>query len=161
MKEYIIFKGWHYSIHWPKLYNGNKKEFIIKVKPNDSWRYNFNNIDQQDINKLWGIGFGNLLLGDHHKNSIRLGSYYNPVSENIQWFDYSYENFIRNYGFITLSNINELIEFPFKLKENSFIIGNKEVPYKYPEDRTGYYLFPYFGGNNPAPHDVKIKMEVK
>lgn len=161
MKTYIIPKGWHYSLHLPKLYDGNKKEFVIKVKPDDSWRYNFNSVDQMDINKLWGIGFGNILFGDHLKNSIRLGWYYNPKSENIQWWSYLHENFTMKFGFLTVSDINELIEFPFKLNDDSFTIENQTTPFIYPEDKTGYYLFPYFGGNRTAPHMITNKLEVK
>lgn len=160
MKTYIIPKGWHYSLHLPKLYDGVKKEFIIKVKPDNSWRYYFHSVDQIDINKLWGIGFGNVLFDGPHTNSIRLGWNYNPNNDSINWWYYYYENSIRNYDYLTTSFINEDIEFPFQLKDESFLIGNKEIPYIYPQDRTGYYLFPYFGGNRTAPHMIINKLEV-
>ena len=161
MKTYIIPKGWHYSLHLPKLYDGNKKEFLIKVQPDDSWRYNFNSADQLDLNKVWGIGFGNILLGDHHKNSIRLSWWYNPRLDIIGWFYYYYENSVRKYGFIRSSKINELVEFPFILNDDSFEIGDEVVPYIYPEDRSGYELFPYFGGNRTAPHIIKHKLNIE
>lgn len=160
MKTYIIPKGWHYSLHLPKPYLGIKKNFNIKVKFTDYCRYNLDNPDQQDINKLFGVSFRH-----HHNNSIRIGWYYNPITDKIHIYAYEYENGVRRFARVGEVNIDEIVYIDLKLLSHSYEIlirggGFLNFMFNYPTIKMGYYLYPYFGGNQPAPHDVKIEMEV-
>lgn len=163
MKTYIIPKGWHYSLHLPKPYLGIKKNFNIKVKFTDSCRYNLNNADQQDINKLFGVSFGS-----HQDNSIRIGWNYNLVTGEIDIYSYEYERGIRwlftKIGSVAIGDLTyidlSLAHYTYSIRINDGISGFGNYIFNYPAIKLGYYLYPYFGGNQPAPHDVKIEMEV-
>lgn len=159
MKEYLIKQGEHYSDHGFKLYLG-KKDFNITVQFTESCRYNLGDVDQLDINKLFGVSFG-----DHQKNSIRIGWAYNVFTDKIDLFYYTYENGLRKYNKVGECFINEILTIKLNLNfsNKTFSVTIQDittvVSYKYPFLKMGYYLYPYFGGNEPAPHDVIIKMD--
>jgi hypothetical protein len=164
MKKYTIKQGEHYSKHDFKLYLG-KKDFEIIVKFTESCRYNLGDVDQLDINKLWGVSFGN-----HEKNSIRIGWAYNLFTDKIDLFYYTYENGIRKYEKISECFIGEIVTLELELNFNGgFWIRGTGItwesgqfhPYKYPFLKIGYWLYPYFGGNEVATHDIEIELEVK
>lgn len=162
MKAYIIKAGEHFSAHPIKPYLG-KTSFTVTVNFDESCRYNLDSIDQLDVNKLFGISFGN-----HEDNSIRLGWAYNLDTLKMDIFTYTYEDGARKINKIGSCNLSVDIVIKLKLdfsggtyQTTSLIsIPEEQVfTYKYPALRMGYYLYPYFGGNNPAPHDMIIYME--
>lgn len=159
MKKYIIEAGTHYSFHFPKLYTG-KKTFICKVQFTESCRYDLGTIDQLDINKLWGVSFGY-----HKTNSIRIGWNYNLVTNKIDLYWYIYEDGFRRYNKIDSCEIGEVKEIHLALLPsiNEFMMytnnSNVLVSYRYPSYLIGYYLYPYFGGNISAPHNIKLYMD--
>lgn len=159
--KYTIKQGGHYSTHTFKPYLGLKKEFLITVQFTDSCRYNLGDIDQLDINKLWGVSFGL-----HEKNSIRIGWAYNTFTDKIDLYYYIYENGIRKYQKFSECFINEIVTLKLYLNNDNFYLEKNntwdavEVPYVYPSLKLGYYLFPYFGGNEVAPHDIIIYLSV-
>jgi hypothetical protein len=161
MKKYTIKKGEHYSTHLFKPYLGFKKEFNLTIQFTDSCRYNLGDIDQLDINKLFGVSFG-----DHQKNSIRIGWNYNLFTDKIDVFSYVYEGGVRKYEKIEEVFINEIFTLKLDLNftNNAFsIISDTTIYFRefgYPKMKLGYYLYPYFGGNKPAPQDIIINMEV-
>lgn len=162
MKEYIIKKGNHYSTHIIKPYLGFKKEFNIQFKFNENCRYNLEDVDQLDINKLWGISFGY-----HEANSIRIGWVYNLFTDKIDLYYYIYENSVRKYAKFSECFINDTCVVKLLLSNTSFTMIDKGNPwniisetYNYPDFKLGYYLWPYFGGNEVAPHDIHIQMEI-
>ena len=162
MKAYIILKGEHYSSHPVKPYFG-KNTFKITALFDESCRYDLGNVDQLDVNKLFGVSFGN-----HESNSIRIGWAYNLESQKMDIYTYTYENSVRNINKIGSCNIGEEVSIQLKLNfSNSSYQTTSSIStpadqifnYEYPSLRVGYYLYPYFGGNNPAPHDMTIYMD--
>jgi hypothetical protein len=126
----------------------------------------FQGEDASDINKLFGVSFG-----QHHKNSIRIG--WNNEGGDIKLYYYAYENGYRSWNYIGACKQHEaqsmVLEFDFA--NNKIYITNsatgsidsirtREIPYKFPLFKLGYYLFPYFGGNRTAPKDVYIDLKV-
>jgi hypothetical protein len=154
---YTIPKGEHYSSHPFSFYSGSKKNFVITALFDESCRYDLNSVDQFDINKLWGVSFG-----DHQKNSIRIGWNYDAQKDEIILSVYTYENGQRKYRQVSTCRINQLFLLSLTLNKSSYTVseglGSIEIPYKYPWLKAGYYLYPYFGGNQPAPHDVHIQL---
>lgn len=162
MNAYVIKAGEHFSAHPIKPYMG-KSVFTVTVNFDESCRYNLNSVDQLDVNKLFGVSFGN-----HEENSIRLGWAYNLDSLKMDLFTYTYEDSVRKINKIGSCNLNEDVIIKLKL---NFSAGSYQttslisIPqdqvfnYKYPALKIGYYLYPYFGGNNPAPHDMTIYMD--
>ena len=161
MKTYTIPKGEHYSMHLPKPYLGLKKEFNLKVIFGESCRYDLSGVDQLDINKLWGVSFGN-----HEQNSIRIGWNYDQTTDLITLYSYIYNDGERFYEEIGSVKIDDICEIKFQMYSNSFSFeiakeGWFSGDYNYPSIKLGYYLFPYFGGNKVAPHTINIKLDVK
>lgn len=161
MKTYTIPKGEHYSMHLPKPYLGLKKSFNLKVLFDDSCRYDLGDINQLDINKLWGVSFG-----FHQDNSIRIGWKYNLSIGQIELFSYIYQAGTRLTSFISSIPMNLIADIEFSLYDDRYsIVVNNEYefnrPFHFPKWQLKYYLFPYFGGNKVAPHDINIKLEVQ
>ena len=179
----IIKKGTHAPFRLPKLLF-NPQALRYEVEFTESCRYRFGTDDDADVNKLFGIAFitwgsfwfviKNLFKGKlkalHHYNSIRWGWRYDALSGRIELLEYSYSNGYRNIHHYKLLNIGDKvilsIEGSFDLWEFKF----NGISYSYDDPIIGtfhltpitwlcYELHPYFGGNNPAPHDMEIKMK--
>lgn len=158
MTNYIIKQGEHSSSHGIKFYTG-KSNFQITAIFYESCMYDLGDSDQENINKLCGISFGN-----HQKNSIRIGWNYSLVTKKIRIFYYLYENSVRRSEEICSVNVGDVLSLSLRLETgaNYFIIFNnkflKLVNYKFPFLKLGYYLYPYFGGNKVAPHDISLSL---
>jgi len=140
MKTYLIKKGKHYSLNIL-----NKIIAIEKVKItfrfDESAIYNIEGDDMKDWNKLFGFS-----RGFHHHNSVRLGWRWNNNTSKIEITKYEYIDGVRKYYDPILSiNPNETHSLEIE-------IANKN------SCKLGYSLHPFFGGNVPAPHDVRIQV---
>jgi hypothetical protein len=160
MKKYVIPAGEHYSTHSVKIYSG-KTSLPFIVNFDESCSYDLGTIDQLDVNKLAGVSFGN-----HETNSIRIGWAYNLETQKMDLFAYCYENGVRIIHPIGNCNLSEDVSIKLELnfKNNFFRVTRadsafQEFSYTYPFLKAGYYLFPYFGGNNPAPHEMIIYLD--
>ena len=159
--DFIIEKGKHYSNQYLyKLFNflNLKRTLSFNVKFTNSCRYNLFDVDQEDDNKLFGFSLG----FDHHKYSARFGWFYE--NEEIYLSTYTYDNGIRKYEIISkvelnkfyqLSIIDNVDNWVFIIKGDKLVkkVISKSIKFKY-----GYKLWPYFGGNESAPHDIIIEM---
>jgi len=96
-------------------------------------------VNQLDINKL--IGWSDC-SASHLDNSIRFGWRWLNDSLEIHWFKHEYE--------LTIST------WDYKLSVDGTYV---HVPRNCPEQYRRYQLYPYFGGNETAPHDIKIKIK--
>jgi len=179
MTEFVIRKGAHYSKHFPKLNCNAQDDFQFIVKFDESCKYDLKDEDQLDINKLFGTSFG----FNHHKNSFRIGWAYNIKTNKIELYNYWYENSIRFSSLITSVPINlkTIVSVKFHPKDiNNYTLGDlggyietsvsaiginpikTTVPYDLENvPQYGLVLFPYFGGNKTAPHNIKIFLQVK
>lgn len=151
--------GFHFSPHI-------RKRFLqYDVTFDRSAQYYHGNIDQYDINKLFGVSYGM-----HHTNSARFGwrsvGNYSPKVE-ILAYCYVDGRRVQEDGqnlFIAMIDIGETYTYRINVSENDYtftifhkgqVVGNKEIPHK-DLPFWGYQLYPYFGGNRKAPHDIKI-----
>ncbi len=171
LKKFLIKKGNHYAFHFPKFHFGKKNEFEVRFIFNTGCKYDLGGDDNYDINKLWGVSFGL-----HHKNSFRIGWNSAGVDTNIisphvmgdksiALFCYIYNNGVRTYEQIGVINEENLGKWKvkFDFDNNRIALSNgfsdaapKYFPFKFPKFKWGYYLFPYFGGNQEAPNDKII-----
>jgi len=167
MKNFLIEKGKHYSNHFLRLYLF-KREIKFKFKFDSNCKYFFGNENDSDINKLFGIS-----LGYHMKNSIRLGWRWNIYKKQFEILPYAHINGVRMpeyegkiYNVLSTINSNELAECTIKINKYSYDIEIKtctsidfvSIPKPY-LPRIGYYLWPYFGGNEVTPHNMNIYIE--
>lgn len=111
--------------------------------------------NQADINKLYGMSDGN---SHHHTNSARFGwRWYN---NRLEILAYTYTNKERNFEVIDTVELNKTYVYELRLEDYKyvFLLNGKriEMPRAFTGKGEGLQLFPYFGGDEVAPHDVKI-----
>lgn len=159
-KKYLIEEGNHRSGFYPNLHF-NIKNIKYEVIFTESCLYKFNDVDDYDVNKLFGISFGY-----HHNNSIRFG--WDIEDEEIAIYAYSYKSSKRDIKKIISIPINRKYIFEINVFDGYYdmkifnsennLIGWANIP-KVKTTKLCYNLFPYFGGNKVAPHDIKIWMK--
>ena len=159
-----IKKNRHYSNRFLyKLFNlfNFDKRIKFKVMFDESSFYDLGDKDQADINKLFGFSDG-----FHHKNSVRFG--WNSVSkDSVAIYSYCYINGVRKTHFITTVNINQEYKMSIKETDKFYLFTIIDPEYNIVQDMVekgntnngfSYNLWPYFGGNKKAPHDIKISL---
>jgi len=142
---FTIKKGKHISgYRYNSDYNNNIK---FKAIFDSSAIYKtVNSTNQSDVNKLYGVSDCNK---NHMEYSIRFGwRYYNNKLE-ILWFKHESGDF--TFGVIKEIEINK--SYTYTLNVCSII------PRKCNNEYKRYYLYPYFGGDETAPHNITIKIK--
>lgn len=158
--KYFIKKGNHRSGYYFRPHF-NVKYIKYQVLFKQNCIYQFGDIDDFDINKLFGLSFGM-----HHTNSVRFG--WNTDSGEIGIHNYCYISGKRVMSKIAsipteTSFVFEIFIYDsyYELKITDMdgkLIGWSEVA-KPKTTKWGYHLFPYFGGNKCAPHNIDIYMK--
>jgi len=168
MKTFKIKKGKHYSqgINFGFTL---KKHISFRCKFGKSCLYQFNDVDKYDINKLYG--FSTTIF--HHKQSARVG-WRCLDGENIQLLTYSYNDGVRDIDdekilgtvkpdeefLITIFDCESTYHYTFvkigELGEVDNFVVNQYDKKKKDWFIFHYFLYPYFGGNKTAPHDMEI-----
>ena len=160
---FTIHKGQHRSTGLFKTTKSTLLDF--KVMFDMSALYEINSLDQADVNKLLG-------LSDHKQyhmdNSIRFGwRYYNEQLE-LLWFKHQDGNF----SFGHIEYIQPDIEYlcTIQINPTEYILFVDDTYVTIPRIKSKYcyktmnyrryFLWPYFGGNCVAPHDIKIKIKL-
>ena len=165
MRTTTIKKGTHAPFRFPKIIPGMYHRYDYDIIFTKSCRYNLQNEDQLDVNKLFGIGY----FPSHHKNSVRFGWRYDLNKEKIEILSYYYKDKKRSFDHLCFVDIGDLYSFSLTItdKYHELIVASK-YPTNYPEyykveipvipKSIGYLLRPYFGGNQKAPQDITIKI---
>lgn len=130
----------------------------------DSSMYNFNDNDQLDINKLFGFS-----IGHHHDNSFRFGWRPNRDLTKMEIVTYEYCDGIRIPEKKILEvELNKWYSYELKycsvikyMQYNIIDSNGIKVTSMHPielkdEEKRGYTLGLYFGGNRKAPHNIVI-----
>ena len=156
-KTYVIRKGSHRSTF------GYKRTWDDVVKFScifdNSAKYETEDpVNQADINKLYGLSD----CGDNHMNSsIRLGWRWYNDSLEIHWFRHVGGQF--SFGKICEVEIDVPFESEIIFEQDDYIISVDGTTVAVPRGcglaYNKYYLYPYFGGDEKAPHDIKIKIK--
>lgn len=154
---------------WPLLYScvkPNNTTFVIKEGNHNSVRLfaPAHDLDfsakfdhsavydpdpEGDLNKLLGFS-----CGDHHDNSARFGWRWN---DSLEIHAYMYFSGQRYTEYITSIDF-EWHDYELRTNDTAyvFVIDTITRYYNFDKSGVGYMLFPYFGGDDPAPHDVTI-----
>lgn len=158
---YKIKRGKHWG--WPLRFGlwYGKKSITRKVVFYPCCRYvQTLPEDYKDTNKLFGVGY----LWNHQIDSARFGWYYSNEFQKIVIVAYTYVGGVReqiDLAFCKVAYPYELaliIEdglYKFRAYEGDLEIGKYDVPFTH-KKKWSYSTNVYFGGNNPAPHDMKI-----
>lgn len=155
----------------------DKQSFYVSFK--SSCRYQLGTEDQDDTNKLFGVGFvrdplraltvniksamgKGIVAEEHHKDSARIGWVYNADWDKVLLRSYCYVNSRRLIRDIGVVPIGEKVRLSLRVLNSAyfFAVGNHTAVV---EDfshnkRWMFPLSPYFGGNLPAPHDIHIEI---
>ena len=134
----------------------------MRVVFDASCLYTVEGADKHDINKLFGVGFG-----DHSRYSGRFGWVGTPTE--IKLYAYTHNAGATSWEHIMSCLPNEPVELQLKLGATDYEYTAfkrdgerartkhlKTVPWLY--KLIIYKLFPYFGGNLTAPHQMKLGM---
>lgn len=161
--HYIIPEGKHSS----ELANGSLGDKLRSIKQDRlefiarfdaSARYDLSNDNQHDINKLMGFSEANQ---HHQEGSIRFGWRYLKDDDRIEILAYAYKNGQRFYERIAEVEIGESLIYRIELRPSSYYLevdGVSMVIDRGVKQQKGLYymLYPYFGGDEKAPHDIHI-----
>jgi hypothetical protein len=154
----------HFGPRWLGLYFYHR-DLTFEVCFKESCKYDLKNDDQLDVNKLFGRSYGI----NHHDNSIRVGWRYNPLIGKIMLYSYCYANGVRKISHLQNVEVEEtfFIKIKHDLTPSIIISGTKNdrpgvymlrwMPWKL--KKFGYKLFPYFGGNSTAPHNMSVYLK--
>ncbi len=156
-KTYTIKEGKHRSTY---AYNTTKKDtFNWSVIFDSSAIYTTqDSLNQYDINKL--IGWSDC-SENHMDYSIRFGWRWLNDSLEIHWFRHQYGNF--EFNKIKSINLCEPHEYYLYFGDTQYTLcvdGDcVDLDRTCSNDYKKYKLYPYFGGQETAPHDIKIKIK--
>lgn len=154
-EKYTVPKGKHYSTYKVELLQNDYLAFqaqfdesaiYTSVTPENQW----------DINKLFGLSDCN---SQHHENSARFG--WRWLEGKIEILAYCYvggTRIVENIGATMPFQVNN---YEIQLTDSLYIFRMDDstisIERQKPCDVGGYYLlFPYFGGDETAPHDTNI-----
>jgi hypothetical protein len=112
--------------------------------------------NQYDINKLYGFSDNG---ADHHQFSARFGWRWSDKA--LRLFAYVYNNAVWIEKELGTVAIGSEVSCSIKVTGSNYIFTMNDRIETMPRLSTtatakGYQLYPYFGGDEPAPHDVHI-----
>lgn len=156
---YILKAGSHYADQNPiKALAISEMNFIVKFDSSAIYQ-TVSPENQYDINKLYGFSEGY----DHHINSARIGwAYHNSA---LRLYAYVYKNSERLSREISTIPLNTPVKCSITISGNNYFFTVNDAKTTLPralstELANGYQLYPYFGGDEVAPHDIRIKIKV-
>lgn len=162
---FTIRKGRHYARPFRFALWWNRKVFARKVVFANNCKYGLPNDDQLDTNKLFGIGY---IPGFHHKDSARFGWRYLPGSGQMEVVAYCYDRgkrIIESVASVTVGQVYQLTlnimqnEYLFTVVDPGGTIVGQTIIAKQHNKKLQYGLWPYFGGNQTAPHYMTILID--
>ncbi|MCU0430617.1 MAG: hypothetical protein MUF42_11670 [Cytophagaceae bacterium] len=132
----------------------------VEVKFDQSAIYQTSSDENQaDINKLFGFSD----CGSHHQqNSARFG--WRWYKNRLEILAYCYSNGSRiEPVLIDTVAINEVHQLTLEMIKDQYLFSCNNKTVKVPRicgfKGLRYFLFPYFGGDESAPHDIRIWMK--
>ena len=154
--QFFIPQGKH-SCTESALQSVNLNELKIVVHFDSSAIYRTSLPENQyDIHKLFGFSDNN---AGHHQYSARIGWRWSDNA--LRLFAYVYNAGERQSAEIASVPIGTDVQCSIGVTEGSYLFTVNGKSVQLPRLSTtpaakGYQLYPYFGGDEPAPHDVKI-----
>ncbi|WP_086596533.1 hypothetical protein [Hymenobacter crusticola] len=156
---YLIKAGSHETTNPFKLLRKSQVRFVVTFDSSAVYRSKDTD-NQADINKLYGMSDFNTF---HQTNSARFGwRWYN---NRLELMAYSYKNGVNSSDFITALELNKPYTCTLTLSDQKYIYQVEGQTTSVEQSRrgsgiaSGYQLYPYFGGDETAPHDVRIKIQ--
>jgi hypothetical protein len=155
-KKYVIAQGAHETTNGLVL----KTKTVLKFKALFDSSAIYTTVDstnQTDTNKLYGLSDCGT---DHETNSARFG--WRWVNHHLEIMAYWYVNGVRpepiRVDTVALNTVNtysiafDSDKYVFTVNDTNVVEVPKSCNYK----GYRYQLYPYFGGNETAPHEIRI-----
>jgi hypothetical protein len=154
--QYVIPKGAHFA-------NGNDYREVETTSLKFTVRFDssavYKTVDPQnqwDINKLYGFSDNGAM---HHQYSARIGWRWSEGA--LRLFGYIYNNGARQEKEIAVVPIGKEVLCSIAVTKGAYVFTVGEQSETLPRLSTtplakGYRLYPYFGGDETAPHEVRI-----
>jgi len=153
---YTIQAGAHFcDRNAPQL--GEVSELLFMVRFDESAKYRTRDpANQTAINKLIGFADNG---GHHHKFSARFGWCWNE--DRLELHAYVYNNGIRTTKLLGAVELDQEHSCGLRVEQDAYVFtlngATETMPRESPQPRArGYKLYPYFGGQEVAPHVVRI-----
>jgi hypothetical protein len=154
--DYLIPRGEHSTSHSDlSNHKYTKQEFLVKFDSSAIYQ-TADPENQYDINKLYGFADN----GKHHQQfSARFGWRWNDGA--LRLFIYVYNNGERIEEEITTINIGETYRCAISIENDRYVFSVNDQQRSVARtsitpQSEGYLLYPYFGGDEVAPHDIHI-----
>ncbi|WP_080237864.1 hypothetical protein [Spirosoma rigui] len=164
----VIEAGDHESL--PKRKVGilfSPGEVSATVTFDSSCIYDVGKVDEQDWNKVIGLGFvgsknQDITVGTppHQIDGARVGWRWNPQRGRIDLGAYVYVDAKRIDFKIAETALNTPTKLTIKIDYNKKmyqIMGGQPIPFTH-NKTFAYKTGLYFGGNQPAPHQIRVKI---
>lgn len=163
---FTIHKGKHRPKSWwtrLRLWY-NHRSIHHRVTFFSSCKYDLKSDDNQDVNKLFGIGYF-----WNKKHSARFGWNYAFIPDRINIYAYCHISGVVKWEYICSVALNDEYLFMLNINQKSynFLVidydsGSAIVERTIAKGHTkklGYALGLYFGGNQTAPHDMSVQIK--
>jgi hypothetical protein len=157
---YTIQKGANYcDSNTYEIINGVEAIDFLVVFDSTCIYTNSDPVNQADINKL--MGFSD--CHTHHQvNSARFG--WNWMEGKLYLYAYCYNNSVRSYKTLAAVPLGAAQHLKMYPAGNSYIFqvnGKNDTMPRFCSESiiSGYKLLPYFGGDEPAPHTVNVRIK--
>lgn len=142
-------------------------ELVATVTFDSTCIYDVGVVDEQDWNKVIGLGFVGSKDQDitsgvppHQVDGVRIGWRWNPQRKRIDLGAYVYVAGQRTDFKVAETLINQPTRMTIKIDYNRKlyqVLGGQPIPFTH--DKTfAYKTGLYFGGNQPAPHKIRVKI---
>lgn len=156
---YTIPKGEHYATNNSYKPFRDRAVHFQAIFDSSAIYTTISGSNQSDINKLFGVSDGNT---HHQLNSARFGWDWN--GQAIEIHAYCYADGTRSSRLIGTAEIGKIYEYSLMADSGTyrFNFDSREVRMtRTVRDSVfnGYTLYPYFGGDEPAPHEVKVYLK--
>jgi hypothetical protein len=154
--KYTIRQGQHYCDE-NKFTSTSYSELNFIAKFDSTAIYsNVNPDNQLDINKLYGFSDNN---SGHQQYSARFGWRWSDNA--LRLFGYVYNNGVRDSKELGTVAIGAENNCSIKVNAKSYVFSLNGIVDSLPRasttaKATGYKLYPYFGGDETAPHTIYI-----
>ncbi len=131
------------------------QRFIVKFDSSAIYQTT-NAANQYDVNKLYGFSDNDQ---HHHINSARFG--WRWSNNALRLFAYVYNNEVLSFKELSTVAIGVEHQCAIQVSDSTYIFtlnGKNTTMHRASTTPTGsgYKLYPYFGGDELAPHDVRI-----
>lgn len=156
--EYIIPANEHYSTGTSTRFQSvNTQSMHFAALFDSSCMYSSKLAENfYDINKLYGFSDCNTL---HHENSARVGWLWNGTA--IELHAYTYVDSVRASKLLGTVALNTPADLTISVQGNQYVFTYNGTTITMPRGcnatkASGYQLYPYFGGDETAPHEMHI-----